>query len=423
MSSVLASADAQAQLSKQLGISVEKVQELEFAASVSGSSAEALDASLLGLAEKIGEAAAQGEANFERLGINVKKADGSIKNTSEVMEDLRDKFQDLSDVERINYAQKLGIDKSLVQLLSKSSSEMDALRKQAQALGVVTDEEAGRIMAYNDSLTVLSYGFDAIKKDIALGFAPQLKELADAFTNLLVENKQLITEGISKTIQILAAGVKAVFNFGTVIYKLIDNTIGWKVAIAALTTAVLYFNKALLLNPITWVAIAIAALIVVVDDLVVAFKGGKSFIADFFKNTFDIDIVESINKGLDWMRNILIKISEIASSVFNKITNVIDKGKEIAGSLGDLPGDVFDAGTKLGENIADSINQGLDFAGSIFSPNDAVPAMANNTTNSNLKIDKIEINTTDPQQAGIEVEKKLKSMMGEAKNQARRGGR
>jgi hypothetical protein len=49
--------------------------------------------------------------------------------------------------------------------------------------------------------------------------------------------------------------------------------------------------------------------------------------------------------------------------------------------------------------------------------------MANNTTNSNLKIDKIEINTTDPQQAGIEVEKKLKSMMGEAKNQARRGGR
>ena len=47
---------------------------------VNGSSLEDMQSSLEGLNEKIGEAAIQGSEAFNRLGINIRMANGEVKN-------------------------------------------------------------------------------------------------------------------------------------------------------------------------------------------------------------------------------------------------------------------------------------------------------------------------------------------------------
>lgn len=397
VNSTLASADAQAQLANSTNIAIGTIQELEFAASVSGSSAEALQGSILGLSEKIGEAAAQGEANFDRLGIKVKKADGSIKNAAEVFDDLREKFQDLSDAERINYAQKLGIDKSLVQLLSRSGDEMDALREKASALGTVTQDQANDIMEYNDSITILKFGLGALQKDIAIGFAPQLKELAEIFTDFLIANKDLISKGLSKVIEVIGAMLRAIFNVGSAFIKAIDNTIGLENAMYLLGAAVLFFNKALFLSPITWIIAGIVGLIAIIDDLIVGFRGGESVIFDFFKgmSKYAEGAVQIILDAFE-------KVMEIINAVKNGISDAIDS---VSGVFSDI-------GMGTVEVISDAANF-LGFG------NESAP-----TTNTNsVNVQKIEVNSSDPVRAGEEVQKQLSSMFDNAKSQSNRGGR
>lgn len=397
VNSTLASADAQAQLANSTNIAIGTIQELEFAASVSGSSAEALQGSILGLSEKIGEAAAQGEANFDRLGIKVKKADGSIKNAAEVFDDLREKFQDLSDAERINYAQKLGIDKSLVQLLSRSGDEMDALREKASALGTVTQDQANDIMEYNDSITILKFGLGALQKDIAIGFAPQLKELAEIFTDFLIANKDLISKGISRLIEIIGSMLRAIFNVGSAFIKAIDNTIGLENAMILLGAAVIFFNRALLLSPITWIIAGIVGLIAIIDDLIVGFRGGESVIFDFF----------------DSMSKYALDAVDIIVNAFESVMEVIDaviKGIEWANNA--VAGVIADIGIGTVEVINDAANF-LGFG------NESAP-----TTNTNsVNVQKIEVNSSDPVRAGEEVQKQLSNMFNNAKSQSNRGGR
>lgn len=397
VNSTLASADAQAQLANSTNIAIGTIQELEFAASVSGSSAEALQGSILGLSEKIGEAAAQGEANFDRLGIKVKKADGSIKNAAEVFDDLREKFQDLSDAERINYAQKLGIDKSLVQLLSRSGDEMDALREKASALGTVTQDQANDIMEYNDSITILKFGLGALQKDIAIGFAPELKALAESFTDLLISNKDLIKNGISRFIEIVGAMLRAVFNVVSAFVKAIDNTIGLENAMYLLGAAVIFFNRALFMSPVVWIIGLIVGLIAIIDDLIVGFRGGESVIFDFFDSMskYALDAVDIILDAFD-------EVMEIIDSV---IKGIEWANNAVAGVIADI-----------GVGTVELINDAANFLGI----GDSTAPVTNTNT---VSIGKIEVNSTDSKGAAKEVEKTITNMFDNAKSQSNRGGR
>ena len=181
--------DPTIQLSRTTGVAVEAIQELGFVASVSGSNLEAVQTSMQGLSEKIGEAAVRGNEDFQRLGINVRDAAGNVKGADRVLEELRGKFRGLSQAEQIGFAQRLGIDRSLIQLLNRTGSEMDSLRARARALGVVTKEQGDLIADVNDSYTILGFAFDGLKRDIALGIAPEMKDFATVITDLIADNR------------------------------------------------------------------------------------------------------------------------------------------------------------------------------------------------------------------------------------------
>jgi hypothetical protein len=311
--------DAMTQLSRETGVSVEAMQELGYAASVNGSSVEAVTSTISSLSEKIGEAATRGSEDFSRLGISVRDSFGNVKDATQVLEEFRQRSQalNLSLQEQRSFAQKLGIDASLIQLLQKSGAEIDSLRSKARALGVVSEEEANAVVDFNDSLTTLKFGASALQKQFAIALAPEIKNLADGFVDLLIDNKSLINEGFSKVITVVGAMFSAVFNFIKLIDDIIDATVGWKIALIGLGLVL-----SASLSPMTLIIAGIVATIAIIDDLIVAFHGGKSVIADFFMEFFGWDIqpvlqgiVEGFNLAVGAIKDLLTGFVEFMSNI------------------------------------------------------------------------------------------------------------
>jgi len=430
-----------ANLSKDVGVSVEAMQEWGFVASLNGSTAESVNASILGLSERIGEYAnldsGEGKAIFEKLGISIKDATGNVKTADVVMNDLRKSMQGMGASEQISILNKLGIDKSMIQTLRLTDEQMASLTNRARALGVVTTEQAQSVIDYQDSLTALSYGLNSVKTQLAIAFTPSLTKTANAFTDLLAENKDLIQNGLSKTIGVLSSFVGALYNTGRLIYNVIDNTIGFENTLMLLGAAILYVNRAMLLNPIGLVTAAIVLAIGVVDDLMVAFDGGESVIAEFFAS-FDIDIVKALTGAFDVLKGtwngliaIALRLSESVLSLFA----ILEKGGKFAGVDFGLGLEEQYAKTKLlreeyqklseqqlsgafadGINVTPSLNQNAVLPNNMTNNNSAV----NNNNQSNTF--NFEIKSDNPVVVGQTIRENLNKELANANKQFNVGG-
>jgi len=203
---ILSSLNPIIQLSKQIGISVQTIQELGFAAIMSGSSLSAMEGTLSSLTNKIGKSALSGDADFSRLGISVRKATGEIKTADEVLGEISTRFRELnfSLAQQRSMASSLGIDPSLIELLGKTSNELKDLQDQSKGFGILTAQQVSQVESYNKSIQRLSFGFDGMKNLIAIGLAPELENLANGFNTFLSENGNEIIFWAKTTIETLA---------------------------------------------------------------------------------------------------------------------------------------------------------------------------------------------------------------------------
>lgn len=441
-----AALDPMIQLSRTTGVAVTTMQELGFAASVTGSDLAAVQSSISGLSDKIGEAAQKGSDDFTRLGISVRKANGEVKRADEVLAEVGDRFRalGLSLEEQGTFAAALGIDKGLVQLLGKSGDEMDALRAKARALGVITKEQADAAASLNDSMTVLKFGLGAVQNSIAVGFAPQLEELTTGFVDFLAANKELITEGITKTAEFitqLSAGI----------VRLTPVVLGIAAAFGIAKIATLGFGTvmATVFSPVVLITAAIVAALFVIDDLIVAFNGGKSVIADFFQEFFGIDIVPVLQGIVDAFAvmmagivSILSRIGSIFGDVFSAaialVTNDFDGFIDhiVSAFMG-----VVDFLATAFQPISDLIGSAVGFAGSglgsLFGFGDSQDqptidqqriaagsgSQSFQTSSNTITQDvSIEIKTDDPRAAGSAVTDSLQEQLADTQTQFSRGG-
>ncbi|WP_373073897.1 phage tail tape measure protein [Sulfurimonas sp.] len=446
LASTLASADAQVQLSRETEVGIETIQEFGYVASVNGSSADALERSLGGLSKRIGEAATKGSEDFSRLGISVRDGIGNVKDADTVLLELSDRFQQLglSAQEQKSYLEKLGIDESMLQTLQLGSKGINDLRQKAQALGVITQKDADSIASFNDSLTTLKFGVDNVQKRLAIAFAPQLQEVAEGFTDMLIANKDMIQNGLKKFFELVNTGLGAIFRFGKMLYNLIDGTVGIENALMLAGAAMLYLNRAMYLNPIGLIIAGITALIVVFDDLANGLEGGQSVIADWFQEWFNIDIlglitdignvftdmtktlsdafdssIASIKNGFtsmsSFIKNIINQIVEFFKPITDIISNISDFKVPSLGSLNPFSND----DKKSEGSFFDSLNpfsSGKDIA------TQTIPQVggSNSTQNNDIKI---EIKSDNPQLAGQQVSTELQGMLNNANVQFNKGGR
>jgi hypothetical protein len=381
--------DSQLQLADSIGVTIEQIQKLGFAAESSGSSAQDLESSLVGLTDKAGEAALKGSEAFNRLGINVRKSNGEVKKADQLLLEISDQFKglNLSVAEQSKLLSELGINKNLAKLLGSSRRDIRALMKEAKGFGIVSEENARRIEEFNTELYQSSFAFDSLKKLISIGLLPQLKSMNDSFQGFLKTNQDVIVNGIQKFFKGIGALVDAFKRVGGAIGDLIDKTIGFKAALIAVTALIIKFNSALLLNPIVLITGLIVGLVAVVDDLVVAFQGGKSIIGDFFKSVFNVSIVEAFTKAIDFLKDSLKSLIEFFDPLVEGFNNTIDRVAKVGKFLGI-------------DSLFNNLGSGLD--------NLITGGQSSNVSNSTNQDVTININTSDPVVAGEVASQALK---------------
>lgn len=406
----LSSAESLNKLSRETGLSIESIQELGFAASLSGSDAATFESSILSLSKTIGKAAQFGSADFSRLGVSVRDSFGNIKSADDVLLEVGKRFKELnlSLPEQQSFASSLGIDASLLTLLSKSGREIDILRVKARKLGIVTKEDGKQIQNFNDGITVLKFSITSLQKRIAIGLAPTVLKLTDSFTNFLEANKQLISNGIAKVGEALAVIINVITRLFTLVSDIIKATVGWKVVIIALGIAI-----AAALSPVLALTAGITAILLVVDDLIVAFQGGKSFIRDFFQEFlgFDItpviqNIVQGFKDGIEQIKNFFKSLFKFVDNLFSGISRIVKGIKNFFSGGSSKKAEVNQT------NIA-QITPSSAGIGSQVNTN-------NNSVNQQVQID---VRSTDPAAAGISVRDSLQNEIKNASLTINQGGR
>nr|DAU22227.1 MAG TPA: tail length tape measure protein [Caudoviricetes sp.] len=309
------------QLSAVTGEAADEIYKLGKVAEVNGSSSQAAQASIEGLSRVIGEAAAgigRGAKSFEQYGLSAKKTNGDIKTSSEMLGEISDKMKKMGEQEQIAMLAKLGIDGSMIQVLRLGNDE---LREQIEladklTLGVGNAENAETAAAFKDNMTQLTQVFTAMGEYLSLRIAPAISRIIERFTKWFAENNDLIKailNGFGRVFSFL-------FELAGAIDNVVSNTIGWRTVIYTLGAALLWLSRRMILafatNPIGVAIMAIAGLILIIDDFITWLQGGESAFGDFYQSCAD---------GLQWMED---KWDELVAWIKEKWDDAISWGKE-----------------------------------------------------------------------------------------------
>lgn len=186
--SVKAAADYGDQLdnmAQRTGVAVEELSRLQYAAKLSDTSTEAL-AKGIGNLSKLMVGAASGGAEsgklFERFGISLRNADGTMRSTTEVLYDLSDVFAAMPDGPEKTalamdfFGKKLGAE--LIPLLNQGSAGLREMGDEAERLGLVLSAEQAKAAAeFNDNLDRLGQLSKSVAVSLGNALIPALNGL------------------------------------------------------------------------------------------------------------------------------------------------------------------------------------------------------------------------------------------------------
>jgi methyl-accepting chemotaxis protein len=185
--------DDLAKASSRLGMTVNELQSLQFAAGQTGASAEELEKGLTRFNRSISEASTgigTGLRSFKALGIEVTDAAGNLRPTNELLNLTADRLAKIKDpADRVRIAFDLfgrsGV--NLINTLQGGSGEMNKLREQFNKFTVeLTEENAKATEDANDRFAKIGETFGSIGRKITSVLLPKLADLAEFFTKWLL---------------------------------------------------------------------------------------------------------------------------------------------------------------------------------------------------------------------------------------------
>ncbi len=187
----ITSADAIAKTAAKIGVGTDALQELRFAAELSGVSQERFYKSLEKFVRNIGEAA-QGtgaaKTAFDVLGVSVLNAQGGIRDTETLFREVSDALAGIENpTERVRVAFDLfgrdGV--AMVNMLANGSAEIEKMRQRARDLGLVLEEDLLRnAEVAGDELETLSKVVSVNLSRALLGLAPVIADTATLLSEL-----------------------------------------------------------------------------------------------------------------------------------------------------------------------------------------------------------------------------------------------
>jgi len=427
--------DQAAKTADKLGVNVEALQELRYAAELSGIAQTNFDTGLQRMTRRAAEAAeGTGVAKdaLKELGVVVTDSEGRVRKSADLLEDIADGMARIEDPsKRVALAFKLfdteGV--SMVNMLRNGGAALREMRADARSLGfVIREADARNAEKFNDEMTRARLVLVGIKNAVGVGLLPMMIRGLQQFRLWVATHREIIKTNLQGAIRALTQLVRGMIDAGRVLYIILSDLVDrfggleramrlagiagglfmavWAgTAIANVLMGLGAIVRALAavrlsaittwlaaLGPAAWVPAAIAAaaagITLVLEDIYRYIQGDKSItglLVENFKNAF-----EQIKVWAAQFKEDLIGVFQaIYDFVYLRVLKpIFDKIEEVTISGGEM----LESGTKwMGGKIQDVFN----FFG--MGPGDA-PASGSGTINSHQKINtKVDIHVSVPE--------------------------
>lgn len=210
--------DEMGKAAQKIGIPVEQLSGLEYAARLADVSLEGLSSNLSKFNRSLAEIAGGGKndagAALNAIGVSALDANGKLRPTAELIADIAGKFGGYSDgAEKAALAQalfgKAGAD--MIPLLNGGRDAIAGATEEARRFGIVTNEEAARAAEdFNDNLTRLKAAGEGLSQIVAGALIQSLADLSGKIIEYidLGSNAERITNAIRVMFNNLVAIVR-----------------------------------------------------------------------------------------------------------------------------------------------------------------------------------------------------------------------
>jgi hypothetical protein len=212
--------DKLSKTSQKLGIPVEQLSALAYAADLSDVSFEALSKSVGKFNKTIVEAAAKPTSDaanaFRALGVSVKDSNGNLKSSDAVLADVAEKFSGLKDgAGKTAVAMALfgrsGAD--LIPLLNGGRDGLKEMNEEAAAFGAIVSTKAAKeAEVFNDNITRLGYAIKGILVQSVSAVLPTLVEMSNRMVET-AKNSGILEVGIS----VVSNAMKGLVSAGVIV--------------------------------------------------------------------------------------------------------------------------------------------------------------------------------------------------------------
>ena len=335
--------DALYNAANRVGSTAESLGGLQYALAQSGVEAGALESSLDGFSDIIGQAKlgeGEGLEVFQKLGIQLKDANGNARDTVAIFNDLQTAMTGLDKQTQVAYLGMLGMDGQLAQGMSVTSEEFQKLQAEYASaygtLGVNVNDAAEQAHLFQNTLNQLKQTFSVITDAVGISF---FQESVQAFQDL----RRILTENIGKIVLVLKslmgmlmAVVKSFVALGKTALEVVSSIIDWYTRqstlfqgiikiIGGITAAVLVMNTAFMKSPIGRLLALVAAVGMLIEDFQVWKQGGDSLIGSLLGG------FEQIRNAAGWFAPVIDNLDKVMMGV--AAIPVAFKGWSIIGPL------------------------------------------------------------------------------------------
>jgi hypothetical protein len=207
-------ADKMGKLAQSVGLPVEELSKLKHAADLSDVSIEEFGKALVKLSKNMSDVAggATGPAAeaFRKMGVSATDANGQLKSSGAVLEEIADKFEGYKDgaaksAIAVALFGKAGA--NMIPMLNAGASGLKEAKQEAEEFGLVIDKKTAiAAETFNDNMTRLHRVLDGITTQIAAYLAPDLANLSVAMVQFSKDGNVVkgAVEGIQTAVMFVA---------------------------------------------------------------------------------------------------------------------------------------------------------------------------------------------------------------------------
>lgn len=225
-------ADSMRDLSIQLGIGVENLSALAYAASQTGVDLDTFSTSLLKLEKNMAKALDPKSKQRGLFDALLGKGKADLQDTEKLLSQLSDAFKDMGDSPHQAALEMELFGKSgakMAEFLKQGSTELDRLTKRARELGVVIDQDAADgADRFNDKLGDVKAVAAGLGTQLATALMPQVEDLLNWMIKFGSDpgNVEKLVKDTTDAFNNLASAISSVGKFGGEIYGVLDTLQG-----------------------------------------------------------------------------------------------------------------------------------------------------------------------------------------------------